>query len=217
MRVDKRLAMEVAFHEAVITETYKDSVGVLTWSVGLTNATGHNVERYIRNPATMQDCIDVYVWALERYADDVEKAFAGHRLTQEQFAAAVSFHYNTGAIARASWVRSFKAGHIEKSRAEFMNWSKPSAIIGRRKKERDLFFEGKWSGDGTITHYTRVNPNLTPVWSSAKRTDISKEFDNAFAKQKATTVDYVDDKPVKEKQPFSWWQVILDILKGWKK
>ena len=45
--VDFEVAIEVASHEAIIRQTYKDSVGVLTWDVGMTNATGHTVERYI--------------------------------------------------------------------------------------------------------------------------------------------------------------------------
>jgi len=47
--VDYDVAMEVASHEAIIRQAYKDSEGVWIWSVGLTSATGHVVERYIGN------------------------------------------------------------------------------------------------------------------------------------------------------------------------
>lgn len=50
MRVDFNVAMEVAAYEALVRQTYKDSKGVLTWCVGMTNATGHRVERYIGKP-----------------------------------------------------------------------------------------------------------------------------------------------------------------------
>ncbi|WMT92818.1 hypothetical protein [Pelagibacterium sp. H642] len=40
-----RAALELASHEALMPQTYKDSVDVLTWCVGMTNATGHRVER----------------------------------------------------------------------------------------------------------------------------------------------------------------------------
>lgn len=171
-----RTALEVASHEAIVRQAYLDSVGTWTWSVGLTNATGHNVERYIGKPQTMEHCLRIYVWALDRYAEAVRKAFSGHPLTEAQFAAALSFHWNTGAIARASWVTRWKAGDIAGARSAFMSWNKPSEIIGRRTKERDLFFDGKWSNNGTVTEYTRVAANGSPVWSSAQRVNIEADL-----------------------------------------
>ncbi|MFD2235924.1 lysozyme [Aureimonas populi] len=172
-----RTALEIASHEAIVRQAYKDSVGVWTWSVGLTNATGHNVERYIGKPQTMEHCLRIYVWALEeKYAPAVRKAFAGHTLTEAQFAAALSFHWNTGAISRASWVRLWKEGKIAEAKKAFMDWSRPAEIVPRRQKERDLFFDGKWSNNGTITEYTRVAASGTPVWSSAMRVNIEADL-----------------------------------------
>ena len=77
--VDYSVALEVASHEAVIRQAYKDSVGIWTWSVGLTGATGHDVERYIDNPASLQHCLNIFVWALRNYAAQVNDAFPGSR------------------------------------------------------------------------------------------------------------------------------------------
>ncbi|MGI9481201.1 MAG: lysozyme [Hyphomicrobiales bacterium] len=79
-----------------------------------------------------------------KYAPAVEDVFQGHALTEAQFGAALSFHYNTGGIRRASWAKLWKAGQIAAARKAFMNWSKPKSIIKRRKAERDLFFDGRW-------------------------------------------------------------------------
>jgi GH24 family phage-related lysozyme (muramidase) len=179
--VDYDTALEIASHEAIIRQAYKDSVGKWTWSVGLTSATGHDVERYIGKPQPLEKCLAVYAWALENYAEDVRKAFAGHNLTKAQFAGALSFHWNTGAIKRASWVKLWKAGDIAGARKAFMEWSKPAEIIPRRQKERDLFFDGRWSNDGTMIEYTRLTSKSTPVWSSAKRINVEKELRAAFA------------------------------------
>lgn len=170
--IDYEVALEVFTHEGLVRQAYKDSVGVWTWSVGLTNATGHDVERYIDNPVPIDRCLEVAIWALQRYADDVVEAFGDYPLTKAQFAAALSFHWNTGAIKRATWVKQVKAGNDKAARKSFMAWRKPAEIIGRRTKERDLFFDGKWSNDGKITEYTRLTSNHTPVWSSAQRVDI---------------------------------------------
>jgi lysozyme len=175
-----RTAIEVASHEAIVRQAYKDSVGVWTWSVGLTSATGHDVTRYIGKPQTMQRCLEVYVWALDKYADRVRKAFAGYPLSEAQFAAALSFEWNTGSIGKASWVRLWKEGKIAAAKSAFMDWSKPAEIVPRRQKERDLFFDGKWSNNGTVTEYTRVSANGTPVWGSAKKVNIEADLKAAL-------------------------------------
>jgi GH24 family phage-related lysozyme (muramidase) len=187
--VDFDVAIEVASHEALIRQTYKDSVGVLTWCVGMTNATGHSVERYISKPASVEHCMRLFAWALRNYAVGVYRAFEGHTLTKAQFAAALSFHWNTGAIETASWVKHWKAGRIDQSKEAFMHWNKPREITGRREKERDLFFDGKWSNNGTMTEYTRLTKKMTPVWSSAKKLDVSKELRAAFAGTPAVIID----------------------------
>lgn len=183
-KIDYEVALEVASHEAIVREAYKDTKGIWTWSIGLTNATGHNVERYIDKPQTLQHCLAVYVWALEKYAKDVREAFT-KPLTQKQFAAALSFHYNTGAIKRATWVKSFNAGDITKAKKEIMNYSKPKEIIGRRTKERDLFFDGKWSNNGSILEY-QVSSAKKPV--NPKQIKIETELKAAFAQNETKIV-----------------------------
>lgn len=178
--VDFDVAMEVAGHEALIRQTYKDSIGKLTWCVGMTNATGHTVERYIGKPASLQHCMNIYAWALGNYAAGVYRAFAGYPLTKAQFAAALSFHWNTGKIEEASWVRLWKASDIVAAKKAVMNWVTPPEVTGRREKERDLFFDGKWSNDGRMTEYTRLTKAMTPVWKSAIKVDVSMELRAAF-------------------------------------
>lgn len=173
MTITPRVAAELAAHEAIVREAYKDSVGVWTWSIGVTNASGHTVyPRYKDNPQTLDRCFDVYVWLLqEKYAPAVRKAFEGRTLTEAQFAAALSFHYNTGAILTASWVKLWKAGNIAAAKTSFMEWRKPAEIIPRRQKERDLFFDGKWSSDGKVKVYGVRKPSYQPNFSDVETVD----------------------------------------------
>lgn len=198
-RVDADVALEVASHEALIRQTYKDSIGKLTWCVGMTNATGHTVERYIGKPASLQHCMNIYAWALGNYAAGVYRAFAGHDLTKPQFAAAMSFHWNTGAIETASWVKLWKAGDVAGAKQAIMNWVTPAEITGRREKERDLFFDGVWSNTGRMTEYTRLTKKMTPVWSSAIKIDVSAELRAAFGEPSVVELDapMQPDAPVK--------------------
>lgn len=205
MKITARVALELASHEGLVRQAYKDSVGVWTWSIGITSASGHSVERYIGNPQPMSRCLEVYVWALEKYAADVRRAFAAKPLTETQFAAALSFHYNTGAIGNASWVKRWLAGDVAGAKKSFMDWSKPAEIIPRRKKERDLFFDGKWSNDGMVTEYTRVKAGGQIDWSSAKRVSIASEMRSVFAPAPAPipTPRPTPAPPVAESKPVS--------------
>lgn len=177
--ITAKIAAEIGFHEAVIREAYKDSVGVWTWSVGLTNATGHNVERYIDNPQTLEKCFEVYVWALDNYAETVRDVFQGHDMTEEQFGAALSFHWNTGSITSASWCDAWKRGDMTDAERRFMMWKNPPEIIKRREAEADLLFRGQWSGDGTMTEYG-VRSNYSPDWGSAKKIEVMDIFEGLF-------------------------------------
>ena len=193
MRVDFNVAMEVAAHEALVRQAYRDTKRVLTWCVGMTNATGHRVERYVGNPQTLQHCMNLYVWALTNYAEQVKRVFKAKPLNQAQFAAAVSFHWNTGAIASASWVRLWLAGDVAGARKAFMNWVTPKEIAARRQKECDLFFDGTWSNDGTMTEFTRVSANMTPVWASAKKINVAAELRKAFEETADVVLDQQPD------------------------
>lgn len=230
MKIDYDIAMEIASHEAIIRQAYKDSVGKWTWSVGLTSATGHVVERYIGKPQSLEHCLRVYVWALDNYAHEVREAFKGVALTKAQFAAALSFHWNTGAIKKASWVKKFKAGDIAGAKKAFMSYNKPKEIIGRRTKERDLFFSGKWSNNGTMTEYTRLTAASTPDWKSGRRINVEHELKQALAGEVPASDKVITEKKVpvevpveiekptvpqkvdeKVKQKTSFWQWLMGI------
>jgi GH24 family phage-related lysozyme (muramidase) len=187
--LSERMLLEIAEHEGLVLEAYKCSAGVLTWGFGVTNASGHRVERYDTTRggqrSSIERAVEVYEWLLRtKYLPEVRATFRGRDLTEAQLTAALSFHWNTGAIAQADWVQSFLLGRREKAWAEFMNWSQPREIIDRRKAERALFFHGRWSQDGLVVFYDRVNPRepRNPVWRSAREIDIRDEVRAALAK-----------------------------------
>lgn len=201
-QLTEKVLLELIGHEAIVRTTYKDSKGIWTWSVGITSASGHSVERYIKNEQSMEKCLEVFIWAVERYAKEVIRAFPNRTLTESQFAAALSFHYNTGKISSASWVKSFNAGNVEKAREEFMNWKKPPEIEGRRRAERDLFFDGKWSNNGTVTEYkTYENGNVN--WKSGKKVDIKAALKKAMSE---------DVEKAPEQETKSWFEGLLSLL-----
>lgn len=177
-----RIMGEILHHESLVLEAYKDSEGVWTWGGGVTSASGHSVERYKDHPQTVKFCLEIYAWLLrEKYLPGVKRAFKGQPLTEAQFAAALSFHWNTGAIERAGWVESWLAGDNTDARLRFMDWKKPASIIGRRTAERDLFFGSVWVGDGKTTIWPVKKPSYTPDWKNPQRVDISADLERLSA------------------------------------
>lgn len=149
MRTSDKGIVALISHEGVVPAPYYDSVNVLTWGVGHTKAAGE--PNPAKMPLTMPADIDaalvrvfeVFQKDLERYEADVRRAIKVP-VEQHEFDAAVSFHYNTGAIAKASWVKHLNEGNRNMAARSIMNWKKPPAIIPRRTAERDLFQKGKY-------------------------------------------------------------------------
>jgi len=171
-----RCVLEIAGHESIVPEAYKDSGGVWTWGMGVTNASGHTVfPRYKDAPQTLLHCVEVAVWLMRQtYLPAVLKAFAGMPLTEAELTAALSYHWNTGAILTAAWVPAVKSGNLATARRSFTLEHTGSSTMERRGKERDLFFDGKWTNDGMTTVYDVAKPSYSPKWSSARRVDISE-------------------------------------------
>ncbi|WP_298850411.1 hypothetical protein [uncultured Ruegeria sp.] len=180
--ITPNIATELISHEGIVREAYRDSVGVWTWSIGITSSSGHKVwPRYVDNPQPLKRCFEVFEWVLRNnYLPAVEDAFAGHSLTEAQLGAALSFHYNTGGIKTATWVKQWKAGDVSGARKSIMNWKKPPEIIPRRRNEQELFFDGVWSNNGTGTEYKVRKPSYAPDWGSATSVPIKDILDELF-------------------------------------
>lgn len=171
--------LEIADHEGLVLEAYKDSVGVWTWGGGVTSKSGHSVMRYKDKPQSLERVLEVYVWLLRtKYLPAVLRAFDGYDLAEHELAAALSFHWNTGAIERADWVKDVLAGRMEEGYEDILNWSTPRSIIARRKLERNLFFKGEWSSDGLVPIYEVRKPSYQP--GKARLVDIRPALQKAL-------------------------------------
>lgn len=83
---------------------------------------------------------------LVKYAREVAIALNGVPTSQAQFDALVSFHYNTGAIGRATLTRKHKAGDFTGAAAEFKRWNKAAGRVlkglTRRRAEEAALYRG---------------------------------------------------------------------------
>ncbi len=156
-------------HEGVVPGPYLDVNNVWTFGIGHTAAAGPpDPARMPRGmPADLdagtREAFRLFRTDLATYEAEVLRAVKVPLDTHE-FDALVSFHYNTGGIAKALLTRHLNAGDRVAAAAAFMGWLKPAAVRSRRETERDLFAEGRYP-TGTI-----------PVWAVDRngRVDFSR-------------------------------------------
>jgi lysozyme len=169
MRTSDRGLLALIRHEGVVPGPYLDVKGVWTFGIGHTAAAGPPDPGLMPRgmPADLDagvcEAFRVFRADLARYEAEVLRAVRVP-LVQHEFDALVSFHYNTGGIARATLTKNLNAGERAAAADAFMNWLKPAALRARREAERDLFRHGRYPV-GTL-----------PVWAvdAVGRVDFSK-------------------------------------------
>ena len=159
MIITDRGLLALARHEGIVPAPYLDVTQVWTFGVGHTAAAGApDPGRLPRGmPADLEagirEALGLFRVDLACYEAAVLRAVTVP-LEPHEFDALVSFHYNTGAIARAALTRHLNVGERAAAGAAFMNWLRPASLRSRREAERDLFLHGRYS-DGPI-----------PVWAA---------------------------------------------------
>ncbi|MCU0947336.1 MAG: lysozyme [Porphyrobacter sp.] len=129
-------------------EAYPDpGTGAEPWTIGW-GATGadrfHGGRIRAGTVWTQGQCDARLAEDLARYAAEVARAIGSAPTTQGQFDALVSFHYNTGAIARATLTRRHIARDYAGAAAEFARWNKAGGrvlrgLTRRRAAEAELY------------------------------------------------------------------------------
>jgi len=129
-------------------EAYPDpGTGGEPWTIGWGATGADHVHGGRIGPGTVwtQDqCEERLARDLLRHAAEVARALGAAPTTQGQFDALVSFHYNTGAIARATLTRKHVAGDYAGAAAEFARWNMAGGkvlrgLVRRREAEAELY------------------------------------------------------------------------------
>lgn len=162
----------LAMHEGIVPGPYRDSVGVFTYGIGHTVGAGYpdpvKMQRGMPSnlDAALRDVFDLFRRDIAKYEAGVNRAVKVP-VSQAQFDALVSFHYNTGAIAKASFVKKLNAGDTIGAAAGMMAWSKPAEIIPRRKAEQKLFAHGVYP-TGQVAVW-KVDGNGKVIWKPVRQ------------------------------------------------
>lgn len=123
-------------------EAYPDpGTGAAPWTIGW-GATGAEIHTGL--VWSQAECDARLARDLVRYARDVSRAIAAAPTMPNQFDALVSFHYNTGAIAKATLTKLHVAGRHAEAAAEFGKWvnaggKRLPGLVRRRRAEAALY------------------------------------------------------------------------------
>ncbi len=156
-------------HEGIVLSRYLDSVKVWTIGVGHTKAAGGIDPEKFTGTLTMTEALDLLRDDIVKYENGVNNAVKV-ALKQHEFDALVSFHYNTGAIARATLTKTLNAGDRKGAGEQFMNWVKPAAIYGRRKAEARLFIAGEYPPPLATAYPADAKGNV--LWGAGTRVNV---------------------------------------------
>lgn len=128
-----------------MVEAYPDpGTGGAPWTIGW-GATGPGIAQ---GTVWTRDACDARLDAdLARYAAEVAAALGNAPTSQAQFDALVSFHYNTGAIRKATLTRLHKSGDHRGAARQFARWCYAGGrvmkgLARRRKAEEELYRRG---------------------------------------------------------------------------
>lgn len=152
MKTSLRGICSMLAEEAIVLSSYDDGTGTLTIGAGHTAAAGPPNPRPGMK-ISLTESINIYRNDLSKVEREVMSAIRA-TLSQNQFDALVSWHFNTGKIASATLTERLNAGDIEGAAAEFARWNKSDGkildgLVARRERETALFQKGEY-GDPII-------------------------------------------------------------------
>ena len=116
----------------------------------------------------LQSVLAVFRHDIVKYEAEVRRALKVP-VTQHEFDALVSFHYNTGAIGRASLMDALNRGDRVAAASGFMNWTKPPEVKDRRAAEKRLFRDAIYPAGPANVWQTDAAGRV--IWKTVTRLD----------------------------------------------
>lgn len=155
MHVSEKGIAALVAEEGEVLKAYRCPAGRWTIGVGMTAASGV-IQPKAGMRITREESRRLLALTLKRNYEPTVYQVMGHapgEPRQHEFDAGVSFHFNTGAIARASWVKRWLEGAPPLTiRAALGQWNKGGGrvlpgLLARRKREADMLLLGVYPGE----------------------------------------------------------------------
>jgi len=162
MKTSIKGLVAIAKSEGIVPAPYIDPVGVWTFGIGHTAMSGApDPEKMPRGmpedvDAAIKQAVALFQKHIKKYEDGVNRAVKVP-LAQHEFDALVSFHFNTGAISRASATEALNRGDKEDAARRLTLYNKGrvngqlvqlEGLVRRREEERRMFLFGEYPRDG---------------------------------------------------------------------
>lgn len=157
---DKGLNVNRSF-EGRALRAYQDSVGVWTIGYGITNYDANAVKKIgkIQKGLTItpEQAEELFIETMSTGYEPAVREVLSDKMQGEQGQWAhdggTSFHYNTGAIKKASWPKSLLAGNLAEAKLSIRSWNKAggSVLAGltrRRNREWSIISTGDYGPEG---------------------------------------------------------------------
>ena len=195
----------IAKSEGIVPAPYIDPVGVWTFGIGHTKMSGApDPEKMPRGmpedvDAAIRQAVTLFQKHIKKYEDDVNRAVKVP-LEQHEFDALVSFHFNTGAIFKASATDALNRGDKDDAARRLTLYNKGrvngqlvqlEGLVRRREEERRMFLFSEYPSEG-ITVW-KVNANNR--YSQALRIMRPAELEALMMEHPAADFFDVDEQP----------------------
>jgi lysozyme len=185
MKLSTRGAIDMIQHEGIVLRRYLDAVGVWTWGVGHTLMAGAPDPRKYTYDAPMEEVLAVYFKDMERYEAPVRRFATTQPLNQFQYDALTSFTFNLGEGGFAKLIRGRSLPQIADAMLRYNKGRvggqlrELAGLTTRRRQERDLFLNGKYSNTSGKVRVYPVSASERPLYSKGKLVDIRPYFPGA--------------------------------------
>lgn len=135
----------VKHFEGLYLKAYKDPVGIWTIGYGHTGLTHQDGTVHAGRQITKAEAEQLLKHDMGKFEEEVKELITVP-LNDNQFSALVSFHFNTGGLAKSTLRKKLNAGDYMGSADELLKWDKAggktlAGLTRRRKSERNLFLD----------------------------------------------------------------------------
>lgn len=142
-KISKRGLELVKHFEGLYLKAYKDPVGILTIGYGHTGLQHNDGTVRLGRVISEKEAEDLLAYDMHQFEQRVLSLVAVP-LTDDQFAALVSFDFNTGGLHKSTLLKLLNKGDYCGASKQFEKWvyaggKKLKGLVRRRQSERNLF------------------------------------------------------------------------------
>jgi len=150
--------MLVKEFEGLFLKAYRCPAGVWTIGWGHTGLQHKDGTVYAGRTLTREEAVELLRYDMHQFESRVQ-ALVRVPVNDDEFAALVSFDFNTGALHRSSLLARLNEGRRSVAADEFLKWSRGGGrvlrgLVRRRRSERNLFlsmrpfldYAANWTG-----------------------------------------------------------------------